>query len=140
MPQIADMAWTAPNQASRTICFGPASGDGETVRLACDATGTRLAIVVPWLPRGTAADASPFATRLRAFLGCTASDLGGMETPLGDGGARVEALLPDPAAFFATTAGRGRLVAVSYTGRTRGPALADDMVRAFRQACPAVAG
>lgn len=135
-PAAASARWQSPEPT--VLNFGADGAADPVFRLSCAADGTRLAVFVPRLPRGTAADAPAFPTRLRLFFGRTETDLGGVATPLGNGSARVEALLPDPAAFFTALERQGRLVAVTHAGRTKAPAPSAEQAEPFRRACGAI--
>lgn len=124
-------------RATPTLMFGTLLSGESLFRLSCDGAGTRLATFVNGVPRGVTADAESFPTRLRLFLGRTEYDLGATGTPLAGGGSMVESLLPDPDAFFAALGAQGRLVAVTFAGRTKAPAPATEMVAGFRTRCAA---
>lgn len=131
--------WTITPSPTPTLLFGSADADSVTHRLSCNADGTRLVTWAPGVPRGTAADAGPFTTRLRVFLGRTELDLGATATPTPGARTMVEAALPDPAAFFSALKANGRLVTVTFAGRTMAPVPAAELVDSFQQQCAGVA-
>lgn len=120
-----------------TLMFGVPDSGFADFSLECDAGGTRLVAFVRGTPRGVAPGGASFPTRLRLFLGRTEYDLGATGTPLDDDGSMVEALLPDPDAFFAALTAQGRLVAVTFAGRNAAPAPAADIIAEFRRRCAA---
>lgn len=118
--------------------FAVPDGGPEALRLSCATDGTRVVVIARGTPRGLAGDAREFPTRVNLFLGRTEYSLGGVGTRLADGNSQVEALLPDVNGFFAALARQGRLVAVTFAGRTKAPAPAADLVAGFRAACDAL--
>lgn len=125
----------AEGSTNPTLMFGMPESDNVVFRLECSASGTRLATFVAGVPRAVTAQTESFSTRLRLFLGRTEYDLGATGTALADGNSMVEAQLPDPDAFFAALMRQGRLVAITFAGRTKAPAPASEMVAAFRTGC-----
>lgn len=137
--QSRDLRWVAGGTTAQPLlAFAAASGAGEVLRLSCAGDGTRVVVFTRGTPRGLAPDAENFQTRVNLFLGRTEYSLGGVGTPLADGTSRVDALLPDVPGFFAALAGQGRLVAVTFAGRTTAPAPDAGLVDGFRTACAAL--
>lgn len=135
-PDRGDFQWLqVAGRDHPTLMFGEPESDNVAFRLECDPAGTRLAAFVPGMPRGVTAGNATFPTRLRLFLGSTEYDLGAVGTPLDDGDSMVEALLPDPNGFFAALTAQGRLVAVTFAGRTKAPAPSGDMIATFGARC-----
>ncbi|WP_448580536.1 hypothetical protein [Thermaurantiacus sp.] len=133
-----DVHWSRIDPATRPeIGFGTAGGQ-DSVRLSCAADGTRIILFVRGAPRGLPAGIAVFETRVSLFLGRTEYSLGGQGTRMADGNSRVEALLPDVPGFFEALARQGRLVAVTFAGRTRAPAPEESLVAAFRSDCAAL--
>jgi len=132
-------AWTLAPAPAPVLAFGSAETGTLSHRLSCNADGTRLVTWARGVPRGTAADAVPFPTRLRIFLGRTELDLGATATPAQGTATMVEAALPDPAAFFAALKDNGRLVTVTFAGRTMAPVPATDLVDSFQRQCAGLA-
>jgi hypothetical protein len=88
-------------------------------------------------PRGPAAGAATFPSWLALFLGRAEWSLAAEGTRLPDGTSRVEAPVPDAAKLFSAMYRQGRLVAVTFAGRTMAPAPDPDLVARFRAACAA---
>lgn len=136
--QPRDFRWVANDAPGRpALSFGAPTSDAEALRLSCASDGTRVVVMARGTPRGLPADADNFPTRVNLFLGRTEYSLGGIGTRLPDGNSRVEALLPDVPAFFTALARQGRLVAVTFAGRTKAPAPDAALVSSFREACAA---
>jgi len=131
--------WTLTPAPFPTLAFGSSGADEPTHRLSCNAAGTRLVTWARGVPRGTAADSAPFPSRLRVFLGRTELDLGATATPTPGALTMVEAALPDPTAFFVALKANGRLVTVTFAGRTMAPVPAADLVDSFQQQCEGLA-
>lgn len=130
--------WTVEPDASPPVLqFGPPDGGRGTLRFSCTADGTRLSITVRGAPRGPAAGAASFPTRLTLFLGGAEWSLSAEGTRLPDRTSRVEAPVPDMAELFSAMSRQGRLVAVTFAGRTMAPAPDPDLVARFRAACAA---
>jgi hypothetical protein len=134
-----DFRWMAGTslQAPELI-FGAEDGARQAFRLSCGADGTRISVFARGTPRGLPADAESFPSRINLFLGRTEYSLGGQGTRLADGNSRLDALLPDALAFFQAMARQGRLVAVTFAGRTKAPAPEPQLVASFREACAAL--
>lgn len=131
--------WTRVTPAATPqLRFGAAGEDREAFRLSCGADGTRILVFVRGAPRGLPAGISTFDTRINLFLGRTEYSLGGQGTRLADGNSRLEALLADVPGFFQALARQGRLVAVTFAGRTKAPAPDEALVAAFRADCAAL--
>ncbi len=131
--------WSLATSVLPTLAFGSADSDSFSHRLSCNADGTRLVTWVRGLPRGTAADSAPFPTRMRVFLGRTELDLGATATPTPGALTMVEAAVPDPSAFFTALKANGRLVTVTFAGRTMAPVPAAGLVDSFQQQCAGIA-
>jgi hypothetical protein len=132
--------WALAQSPAPVLAFGSAESGTLSHRLSCNAAGTRLVTWARGVPRGTDAGAGSFPTRLRIFLGRTELDLGATATPAEGGPTMVEAALPDPAAFFNALKANGRLVTVTFAGRTMAPVPAADLVDSFQQQCAGLAG
>lgn len=129
------LGWSLSSAPAPVLAFGSAGSESPTHRLSCNADGTRLVTWAAGVPRGTAAAAGPFPTRLRVFLGRIELDLGATATPTQGARTIVEAALPDPAGFFDALKANGRFVTVTFAGRTMAPVPAADLVDSFKQAC-----
>lgn len=114
--------------------------------MECDFGGTRLAVFVPGVPRGVPLEEyqrvplkedQQFPAQLRLFFGNREVSMGAIGTVDVNGDSTIEAILPDPDRFFADLAQQGRLVAVTFAGRTKAPAPAADLISDFRRKCPA---
>lgn len=134
-----DFRWMAGTSAEAPeLVFGAENRERVAFRLSCGADGTRVSVVARGVPRGLSADAATFPSRINLFLGRTEYSLGGQGTRLPDGNSQLEALLPDALAFFDALSRQGRLVAVTFAGRTKAPAPEASLAAGFREACAAL--
>lgn len=130
------LAWTLVNTAAVPTlrCAGPDCMP-ETFRISCAPAGLRLEVVTRSVPRGVARDAQTFPSRVSLFLGQTELSLGGIATRCPEGGSRVEVPVPRDIDLLAEVARQGRLVAVTFAGRTDAPPPPPELAAAFRAAC-----
>jgi hypothetical protein len=114
------------------MMFGKADTAGA-FRLDCSGGRMRLSTWTSRLPRNVTE--GEFPTRLSVFQGKREIVLGGTGSVRPAGGARLDALVADRAAFLTGMGRNRRFVVVTFAGRSTAPAPDATTLAAFSEAC-----
>lgn len=129
---------TPPGNAAAQLAFGPENRAGSAL-LQCREAGAQLSLWVSKAPHNTEGEAFTTMVRIyqgRSMLEVAAHSAASHKSDAPDAPTRLDLLLPDPAAFLAGAKRNGRLVMVSYAGRTMQPLPQEAAMAAFLAACP----